>query len=99
MEALTKEIYQEVFGYLEQQEIYLFTLRNQQGNTVKITNYGGIITSWLAIDKDGHQRDIVLGFDNLESDLEPHPYPCPPVMEMPAKVTPGKRNPNQSSPL
>lgn len=40
---------------------------------VKITNYGGIITSVLVPDRDGHMDDVVLGFDNLNQYLEPNP--------------------------
>ena len=41
---------------------------------VKITNYGGIITSVLVPDKDGKMEDVVLGYDNLEGYLKSSPY-------------------------
>ena len=37
----------------------LFTLTNDNGLTVKITNYGGIVTSILVPDKMGKFEDIV----------------------------------------
>ena len=52
----------------------LFTLTNDNGLTVKITNYGGIVTSMLVPDKMGNFEDIVLGFDNLQNYLDGHPY-------------------------
>lgn len=52
----------------------LFTLANKNGMVVKITNYGGIITSILMPDKQGKMTDVVLGFDNLESYTKEHPY-------------------------
>jgi len=55
-------------------DVYLFTLTNKNGLTVKITDYGGIVTSLLVPDKNGKLGDIVLGFDNIESYLAGHPY-------------------------
>jgi aldose 1-epimerase len=52
----------------------LYTLSNGNGMTVKITNYGGIITSLLVPDKNGVPGDIVLGFDSLSSYLAGHPH-------------------------
>ncbi len=46
--------------------VYMFELVNKQGITVKIINYGGIITSILTPDKNGVFDDIVLGYDNIE---------------------------------
>jgi aldose 1-epimerase len=51
----------------------IYTLTNG-GITAKITNYGGIITELHIPDKAGKTADVVLGFDNLESYLEGHPY-------------------------
>ena len=52
----------------------LYTLRNAQGMTVRITNFGGIITSWTAPDKNGKYEDIVLGCDSLAGYLRGTPY-------------------------
>ncbi|MCB0638700.1 MAG: galactose mutarotase [Lewinella sp.] len=52
----------------------LYTLRNANGMEVTITNYGGIIVSWMAPDKNGQMADIVLGYDELASYLEASPY-------------------------
>lgn len=52
----------------------LFTLTNDRGLEVKITNYGGIITALQAPDRAGVPGDIVLGFDDLASYLRGHPY-------------------------
>jgi len=48
------------------QEVFLYTLRNQAGMEVKITNYGGTITSIKVKDRHGKFGDVVLGFDNLD---------------------------------
>jgi aldose 1-epimerase len=47
-------------------EVFLYTLRNQSGMEVKITNYGGTITSIKVKDRRGKFDDVVLGFDNLD---------------------------------
>ena len=43
----------------------LYTLTNPNGMEVSITNFGGRIVSIIVPDKDGKQRDVVLGFDNV----------------------------------
>ena len=63
------------FGQLpDGQTAQLYVLRNKNGATVKITNYGGIITHWTALDKDGNFEDIVLGYDTLGGYLKESPY-------------------------
>nr|WP_229599750.1 aldose epimerase family protein [Runella slithyformis] len=51
-----------------------FTLRNQKGTEIKITNYGGIITHWTAADKNGTFEDMVLGYDSLGGYLKASPF-------------------------
>ncbi|HEY6563981.1 MAG TPA: aldose epimerase family protein, partial [Pirellulaceae bacterium] len=43
-----------------------FTLTNATGVTVKITNFGAIITSIVVPDRDGKFADVALGYDRLE---------------------------------
>ena len=52
----------------------LYTLKNEKGYIVKITNYGGIVTEIHTPDKNGNMGNICLGFDNLDQYLEGHPY-------------------------
>ncbi|MDP4282366.1 MAG: aldose epimerase family protein [Bacteroidota bacterium] len=67
-------IMKQYFGKVDGQEADLYTLSNPNGITIKITNYGGIITSVIVPDKNGKTGDIVLGYDNLKSYLEKTPY-------------------------
>jgi aldose 1-epimerase len=53
---------------------HLFTMRNAKGMTVKVTDYGLIITEILVPDHDGKTGDVVLGFDNLDQYLKGHPF-------------------------
>lgn len=45
--------------------VKLYTLKNNNGMEVCITNYGGRIVSLVVPDKDGKPTDVVLGFDNI----------------------------------
>jgi len=45
--------------------VRLYTLKNQQGMEVCITNYGGRVVSLVVNDRDGQPTDVVLGFDNI----------------------------------
>src|SRR5437763_8219716 len=56
------------------QNVDIYTLTNRRGAEVKITSYGGIITSLRVPDRNGKLGDIVLGFDNLDAYLKGHPY-------------------------
>ena len=68
------EIMKEPFGKADQKEVFLFTLTNSNGVKVKITNYGGIITSVLIPDKNGRMGDVVLGYDSLSQYIANNPY-------------------------
>jgi aldose 1-epimerase len=50
--------------------IDLYLLTNSRGVVVKITNYGGIVTSLILPDKNGKMEDVVLGFDSLSGYLQ-----------------------------
>lgn len=67
-------ITQSHFGMIENTEVSLFTLTNANSVSVSITNYGGIVTSFMVPDKNGQLDDVVLGFDNLDSYLGEHPF-------------------------
>lgn len=74
------EIFQQSCGqHPNGKEIYHFTLTNQAGTEVKITNYGAIITAIKVKKSDGTFNDIVLGFDKpsdywSEEYLKNYPY-------------------------
>ncbi|MCX6285785.1 MAG: galactose mutarotase [Bacteroidetes bacterium] len=62
------------FGKIGDRDVFLYTLTNKHGITVKITNYGGIITEILMPGKDGKNGNIVLGYDNLPAYVANSPY-------------------------
>lgn len=66
------------FGDVKGVPVKLFTLVNKNNVTIKITNYGGLITAIETPDKNGRTKNIVLGFNTLEeylSDVYLSSYP------------------------
>ena len=61
---------QEEFGTFKGSTIQLYTLSNTAGVKVSVSNYGGIITSLMVPDREGHTVDMVLGYDTLEEYTE-----------------------------
>ncbi|MCX6267213.1 MAG: galactose mutarotase, partial [Bacteroidetes bacterium] len=72
--STTLKITKEPFGKTDKMDIFLYTLTNNRGITVKISNYGATITSILVPDKNGRSGDIVLGYDTLNQYLANSPY-------------------------
>ncbi|MGF1450314.1 MAG: aldose epimerase family protein [Opitutales bacterium] len=62
------------WGEVDGQPVYLYTMTAPSGFTVKVTNYGCIVTEILVPDASGNRIDVVLGFDNLDAYLKGHPY-------------------------
>ncbi|MFP4223763.1 MAG: aldose epimerase family protein [Phycisphaeraceae bacterium] len=58
----------------EGQTARLYTLKNATGTTVKVTDYGCIITELHVPDAKGETADVALGYDNLQDYLEGSPY-------------------------
>jgi aldose 1-epimerase len=57
-----------------QPQVELFTLTNKSGMEAVITNYGGIVVSLKAPDRNGRLADIVLGHDDLNGYMLKSPY-------------------------
>ncbi len=51
---------------INEKPVKLYTLKNDNGMEVCITNYGGRIVSLVVPDRDMKQVDVVLGFDNIQ---------------------------------
>jgi aldose 1-epimerase len=62
------------WGNVNGKEVDLYTLTNNNGIEIKISNYGGTIASWIVPDKNGNAGNIVLGFDSLSGYLAKPPY-------------------------
>jgi aldose 1-epimerase len=73
--AVTRELSRAPFGRTaDGRPVELFTLTNAHGIEVRLTNYGGIITSLKTPDRSGRFDDIVLGYDSLSGYLHNSPY-------------------------
>ncbi len=55
-------------------EVKLFSFETPNGLQIRITNYGGIITSIKSPDKNGISEEITAGFDNLDQYIKGHPH-------------------------
>ena len=63
------------FGTLpDGREVTIYTLTNSSGMEVRITNYGGIITSIQVPDRDGNMGEVTLGYDSLDKYLAGSPF-------------------------
>lgn len=58
----------------DEKQVSLYTLQNEQGMQIFITNYGGRIVSILTPDKNGIWDDIVLGFLSVKEYIEKDNY-------------------------
>jgi aldose 1-epimerase len=54
--------------------VNLYTLVNNKGAEVRISNYGGLIISVKVPDRNGKFGDVVLGYDNLNDYIKNSPY-------------------------
>jgi len=63
-----------IFGQFNGHDVNLYTFTNNHGNQVSITNYGGIITSWLVKDRAGVSSDVIIGFDSLAKYIPNGPH-------------------------
>ena len=53
----------------------LFILKNNKGNEVAITNYGGAIVAIMVPDKDGNIANVIQGHDNIQDVINsPEPF-------------------------
>jgi len=50
---------------IDGKEVQTFELKNSNGTTIHLTNYGAIVTKMLVADKDGNFDNIVMGFNNV----------------------------------
>jgi len=56
------------------QSVDIYTLKNRRGMEARITNYGGIVVSLAAPDRNGKFADVVLGYNDLDTYMRP-PFP------------------------
>jgi len=52
----------------------IFSLQNDAGHELAVTNFGGIIHRWLAPDRSGKREDVLLGCAEWQDYTQTHPY-------------------------
>jgi aldose 1-epimerase len=53
----------------------LYILKNNQGNEVAFTNYGGALVAIMVPDKNGNRANVIQGHDNIQDVMNsPEPY-------------------------
>ena len=55
-------------------DVFKYIIKTKGGLNASVISYGGTVTSLKIPDKNGNLVDVVLGFDNIEQYLGPHPY-------------------------
>jgi len=55
-------------------QVQLYKLSNDNNFSFELINYGGIITSILAPDRNGKVGDVIIGFDDLSGFLKDTSY-------------------------
>ena len=55
-------------------KLMIYSLENNNGLKMTVTNYGGKIISLFVPDKNGTMGDVVLGYDSLKQYLNGNPY-------------------------
>ncbi|MCK9269383.1 MAG: aldose epimerase family protein [Bacteroidales bacterium] len=60
------ELKKERFGEVDGQQVFAYTITNQNKLTVKLITYGGIITHLWVPDAKGELADVVAGYDSLQ---------------------------------
>lgn len=59
---------------IDGKDVHLYTLKNDSGITVYLTNYGARIVGIIAPDKDGNLADIALGYPDIGGYLKDNMY-------------------------
>lgn len=58
----------------EGRQVDLYTLKNQKGIEVAISNFGGVVVSVKVPDRNGKIADVVLGYDSLDGYVNDKSY-------------------------
>ena len=59
---------------IDGKEVKLYTLKNKNGMSAEVTNYGTKIIRLMVADKKGKFEDVVQGFDTLQENIDKEPY-------------------------
>ena len=51
----------EIFGQIDDKDVYAYTLTNKNGVSIKVLEYGAILVSLKVPNKNGHDEELTLG--------------------------------------
>lgn len=63
-----------LFGHLNNEPIFEYTICNENNHAISVLSYGGIIRKWMAPDRAGNFSNIVLGFETIDEYVAQSPY-------------------------
>jgi aldose 1-epimerase len=64
-----------IYGKLpDGREVYQYSLTNKSGATLKVINFGAIVTSLTVPDRNGKYEDVVSGYDSLQGYMDATNY-------------------------
>ena len=67
---ITKMVRKENFGNHNGKDVFLFTLTNTEGNTIRLTNFGAKLI-WIEVpDRNGKRDNVTFGYDTFEETLK-----------------------------
>ncbi|PWJ43687.1 aldose epimerase family protein [Sediminitomix flava] len=64
--VVSSKISKKLWGEINGEEIYLYSLKNKNGNEAVLSNYGANWVSFFHINTQGVRTDVLLGYDDLE---------------------------------
>ncbi|HUX94879.1 MAG TPA: aldose epimerase family protein [Bacteroidales bacterium] len=65
-EKISKMVRKEIFGTHNGQEVLLYTITNNSGNVIRLTNFGAKLI-WIEVpDRNGKRDNITFGYDTFE---------------------------------
>lgn len=59
---------------IDGKSVKTYILKNKNGMSAEVTNYGTKITRLMVPDRNGKLEDVVLGFDTLQENVDKEPY-------------------------
>ena len=60
-------IQKQLFGKSpDNREVFLYEITNENHMTIAVSDFGATLVKVLVPDRDGHLRDVVLGYDSAE---------------------------------
>jgi aldose 1-epimerase len=72
--ARASSIEEKEFGKIDGQKVTQYILTNSSGASLRVINYGAIVTNLFIPDKNGKMGDVVLGFDKAGDYQDTGPY-------------------------